>query len=68
MDHYLKKTFDWNNSLIASGFLPAWKQIVANEQSEQFYKWLEDTLYVYARNRGELVLSVPMVYFECCRP
>lgn len=63
---FLDGTSFLNHSVIASGFLPAWKQIVANEHPKQFFNRLEHNLNEYARSRGELVLSVPMVYFECC--
>lgn len=62
---YLNGTAFLNNTIIMSGFLPAWKNILENENQELFFDKLECNLNMYSENKGELKVNVPMLYVEC---
>ena len=46
------------------GFLDGWRQVVDPEDEEQVFTLLETRLNQVAKARGELCLTVPMLYLE----
>lgn len=62
---YLNGTTFLNNSVIMSGFLPAWKNMFNENDVEIFFNKLEDNLNIYSDSKGELKVNVPMLYLEC---
>jgi len=62
---YLNGSVFLNNSVIMSGFLPAWKNMFDEKDIEIFYNKLEDNLNIYSDSKGELKVNVPMLYLEC---
>ncbi len=54
----------FNHSLTKFGFLDAWRRVVNPEDEVQVFALLEKKLSTIARRRGELRMSVPMLYVE----
>jgi hypothetical protein len=52
---------------IRLGFLPAWKAIAADGSLEATFDLLEQRLNAIARERGELVMTIPMACFGARR-
>jgi ubiquinone/menaquinone biosynthesis C-methylase UbiE len=49
---------------IKLGFLDAWKAVVATERRAPVFARLEANLNAVARDRGELLLTIPLAYVE----
>jgi len=62
---YFDGTTFLNNSIIMSGFLPAWKSIINNNDVGMFFDKLEYKLNEYSEECGEFKVNVPMLYLEC---
>ncbi len=54
----------FSHILTQFGFLDGWRQVVAPEDEEQVFLLLEKKLNQVARSRGELCMTVPMLYLE----
>ena len=52
------------HSLVRFGFLGGWRGVVATEEEEEVFRALEQRLNDAARKRGELRMTVPMLYVE----
>ena len=61
---FLNGTAFLNHSFIIGGFSDAWRNIIGKADEEVFFDRLENELNLYAEERGELRLRVPMVYIE----
>lgn len=54
----------FHHVLTQVGFLDGWRQVVDPEDEEQVFALLESRLNQVAQARGELCLTVPMLYLE----
>ncbi len=61
---YLDGSALFNHSLTKFGFLNGWRQVVNPEDEEQVFALLENKLNQIASTRGELSMTVPMLYLE----
>ena len=50
--------------LIKVGFLPAWKDVVAESDRVRVFERLEANLNAIAEREGELRLTIPLAYIE----
>ena len=62
---YLNGTAFLNHSVIIIGFIDPWKTLFQEEDREKFFNKFEENLNKYSEKKGELKLTIPMVYFEC---
>jgi arsenite methyltransferase len=53
-----------NHHFVKVGWFLSWKNLVPAEKQRQVFNQLEENLNSYARENGELTLTVPMAYFE----
>jgi hypothetical protein len=58
----------FHHVLTQVGFLEGWRQVVDPEDEEQVFALLETRLNQVAQTRGELCLTVPMLYLEAEKP
>jgi ubiquinone/menaquinone biosynthesis C-methylase UbiE len=61
---YLNGSALLNHSLTKFGFLAGWRRVVDPEDEKQIFTLLENKLNQIAQARGELRLTVPMLYLE----
>jgi arsenite methyltransferase len=61
---FLNGSVMFNHSLVRFGFLDGWRGIVAPEDEEEVFALLEKRLNEAAGRRGELRMTVPMLYVE----
>jgi arsenite methyltransferase len=54
-----------NHFLIKTAFKGSWKAILSEDQAEPIFLIIEKKLNALAREKGELVISVPFVCFDC---
>jgi SAM-dependent methyltransferase len=52
------------HSFIRLGFLPAWQDLISENESENVFERLRTALDAYAEKNGGLELSVPLAYIE----
>ena len=52
------------HSLVRFGFLGGWRSIVTPDEEEEVFRALEQRLNDAAHKRGELRMTVPMLYVE----
>ena len=52
------------HSFIRIGFLDGWRSVLASEDEEGVFLRLERNLNRFAKNKGELELTIPMAYIE----
>ena len=51
-----------NHSFIILGFMDGWKNIIPGNDKIHFFSRLEENLNNYSKEKGELRLTVPIVY------
>lgn len=56
------------HSLTRFGFLDGWRSVVQREEEEEVFRLLEERLNAAAARRGELRMTVPMLYVEGKKP
>lgn len=56
-----------NNSFIISAFMETWRNLIAENEREEFFDQLEVNLNKISEMNGELKLSIPMAYLECVK-
>ncbi len=56
-----------NHSFIRKAFLENWKAIVPDEMAGSLFATIEEKLNQIAVERGELIVSVPFVCFDCIK-
>jgi hypothetical protein len=61
---YLDGSALFNHILTQVGFLDGWRQVVDPEDEEEVFALLETKLNQAAKARGELCMTVPMLYVE----
>ena len=54
----------FSHVLTQVGFLDGWRQVIDPEDEEQVFALLETRLNQVAKARGELCMTVPMLYLE----
>ena len=68
LDHFRLRFLDGSvflrHSLIRSGFLDDWKVLIPIPDQREFFLKLEDNLNRVSREKGELALTIPVVYVE----
>ena len=62
---FLDGTTLLNHFLIRLAFLPAWQSMIPEEERERVFQRVEEKLNQLAEEKGELVLTVPLVCFDC---
>jgi arsenite methyltransferase len=58
----------FHHPLIQFGFMEGWREIAGAENEQQVFRALERRLNVLASERGEIALTIPMLYLEARRP
>jgi arsenite methyltransferase len=61
---YLDGSALFHHLLTQVGFLDGWRQVVDAEDEEPVFALLETRLNQVAQTRGELRLTIPMLYLE----
>ena len=56
-----------NHSFIIMAFLGSWKKMFDEKDKQIFFEAFEKNLNALSRSRGELKLTVPMLYLECVK-
>ncbi len=62
---FLNGTTFLNHSFIILGFISSWIDMFEENDKNVFFETFENNLNVSAKNKGELKLTVPMLYVEC---
>jgi arsenite methyltransferase len=62
---YLNGSAFLNHSVIIVGFIDPWRNLLEEQDKAVFFDKLEDNLNEYSVEKGELKVTIPMVYFEC---
>jgi hypothetical protein len=65
---YVDGTALFHHILTQFGFLDGWRQVVDPEDEERVFALLENKLDQIAKARGELCMTVPMLYLEGEKP
>ncbi|WP_276132027.1 class I SAM-dependent methyltransferase [Polluticoccus soli] len=61
---FLDGTAMLNHSFVKLGWLAGWREIVDENEHQGIFAALEKNLNEYAKSKGELLLTVPMLYIE----
>jgi arsenite methyltransferase len=56
-----------NHSFIIMAFLGSWKNMFDEKDKPIFFDRFEKNLNALSRNKGELKLTIPMLYLECVK-
>lgn len=56
-----------NHSFIIIGFIDGWKNIISDKDKTEFFTKLEESLNKYSKEKGELKLTIPMVFIEAVK-
>lgn len=62
---FLNGTTFLNHSVIIVGFIDSWRNMLEEPEKNEFFDRFETNLNDFSRFKGELKLTIPMVYFEC---
>lgn len=62
---FLNGTSFLNHSFIIVGFIDSWRNMFDEADKTIFFERFETRLNEYAKQKGELNLTIPMIYFEC---
>lgn len=62
---FLNGTSFLNHSVILVGFIDPWRNMLEEPEKEVFFERFEVNLNEFSKQKGELSLTIPMVYFEC---
>jgi hypothetical protein len=54
-----------NHSFIRNNFMAPWKSCLPEKQAEQVFTIIEQKLNAISLEKGELVMSIPYVCFDC---
>jgi len=65
--HFLNGSAFLNHSFIIMAFLGSWKNMFDERDKQIFFETFEKNLNALSRSRGELKLTVPMLYLECVK-
>ncbi len=56
-----------NHSFIRNNFMEPWKSCLPENQTEQIFAIIEQKLNKIAAEKGELIMSIPFVCFDCIK-
>ena len=56
-----------NHSFIIMAFLDSWKNMFEEKDKQTFFEAFEENLNTFSKSKGELKLTVPMLYLECVK-
>jgi len=56
-----------NHSFVIIGFIDGWKNIIPDNEKEKFFTKLEENLNIYSNEKGELKLTIPMLYIQAVK-
>jgi len=62
---FLNGTTFLNHSVIIVGFIDSWRNMLEEPEKKVFFERFESNLNDFSKLKGELKLTIPMVYFEC---
>lgn len=64
---FLNGTTFLNHSYIMLGFINSWINMVEETDKQPFFDIFERNLNLLAKSKGELKLTIPMLYLECTK-
>lgn len=64
---FLNGTTFLNHSFIILGFLDSWRNMFEETDKQSFFDTFERNLNTLSKNKGELKLTIPMLYLECTK-
>lgn len=56
-----------NHSFIILGFIDGWKAVIPDKDKIKFFNYLERNLNKFAKEKGELKLTIPMLYVSAVK-
>lgn len=56
-----------NHSFIILGFIDGWKAVIPDKDKIKFFNYLEHNLNKFAKEKGELKLTIPILYFSAVK-
>lgn len=62
---FLNGTTFLNHSFIIIAFIDSWRNMFDEEDKVNFFERFEAKLNEYGKEKGELCLTIPMIYIEC---
>ena len=54
-----------NDSTTIIGFIDSWRNLFPGHEKQLFFDRFEQRLNEYSKSKGELTLTIPMLYLEC---
>lgn len=64
---FLNGTAFLNHSFIILGFINSWRNMFEDTEKQIFFETFERNLNRLSRSKGELKLTIPMLYLECTK-
>ena len=64
---FLNGTTFLNHSFIILGFINSWRNMFEETDKQTFFDTFERNLNLLAKSKGELKLTIPMLYLECTK-
>lgn len=64
---FLNGTTFLNHSYIMLGFINSWINMVEETDKQPFFDTFERNLNIVSKSKGELKLTIPMLYLECTK-
>jgi arsenite methyltransferase len=64
---FLNGTAFLNHSYIILGFINSWRNMFEETDRQPFFDTFERNLNLLAKSKGELKLTIPMLYLECAK-
>ena len=64
---YCDRSVFLNHSFIRNNFMAPWKSCLPEKQTEQVFAIIEQKLNTISLEKGELVMSIPYVCFDCIK-
>ena len=64
---FLNGTTFLNHSFIILGFINSWRNMFEEAERQAFFEIFERNLNLLSKRKGELKLTIPMLYLECAK-
>lgn len=64
---FLNGTTFLNHSFIILGFINSWRNMFEETDKQTFFDTFERNLNILSKSKGELKLTIPMLYLECTK-
>jgi len=64
---FLNGTTFLNNSFTILGFINSWRNMFEETDKQTFFESFEKNLNIVSKRKGELKLTIPMMYVECVK-